>query len=382
MSLLTWLGAANRPTTTTTLLYGDLRTGRIYDTIDATALNWAQVLNDAGAIDSVQVPAAEVRAKQLRHTAPAAKTFLAVDVDGELQEAGPLWHRGWDDETQTLTLGAAGLWSLYDHRKVLPAPAFYTGRVQDVNMSSGLAELGSIGRQLVAQALYHVGGDLPLVLPAVVAGSHTETWFGWQLLWIGDQLRQLTKRENGPDIRFRPRYTTDRLGIQWVYEAGTEAAPLLTQAGEDWYFDRTVPRTPVVNIVTDEDGTQMGQRGWVTGEGSEAGTLIGTAYDPAQVDDGFPLLEVDEARSSVSEQATLDGHAADLVSRSARPIERWKVVVRAEAARGVWAGHFARVINRAGHAWLPDGESFMRIERKTGDLGGNVTLEMYEVGAV
>lgn len=382
--LLSWL-AGTRPRVvlpTTTVLYGDLRTGRIIDALDVTGCSWAQVLNDAGAVDSVTVEEHEVRAKNLRYSAPAAKTFLAVDVDGEIQEAGPIWHRGWDDTSEQLTLGAAGLWSLFDHRKVLPA--VYSGRVQDTNLGATGTDLAGIGIVLLMQAMAHVGGDLPLILPAALAGTRTEVWPGFQLAWLGEQLRQLTTRENGPDIRFRPRYTSDKLGIEWVYEAGTEDAPLLTQAGDDWYFDRTVPNSQVVNVTTEEDATVMGQRAWVTGEGQAEGTLIATDYDPTQVDDGYPLLEVDagSAYSSVSEQDTLDGHAQDLVTRSARPIERWKVIVRADAARGVLPGHYARVINRQGHAWLPDGESFLRVERKTGDLSGDVTLEMYEVGAV
>lgn len=382
--LLSWLGPSPRvPLPTTTVLYGDLRTGRIIDALDVTGCSWAQVLNDAGAVDSVTVEEHEVRAKNLRYAAPAAKTFLAVDVDGEIQEAGPIWSRGWDDSSEQLTLGAAGLWSLWDHRKVLQvlAGAVATGGDLGTVTISG-TDLAGIGIGMVQMAMQHVGGDLPIVLPAAAAGSRTESFPGFKLLWVGEQLRQLTTRENGPDIRFRPRYTADKLGIQWVMEAGTELAPLLTQAGDDWYFDRTVPNSPVVNVTTDEDATQMGQRAWVTGEGQAEGTLIATAYDPTQVDDGFPLLEVDQAYSSVSERATLGGHAADLVGRSARPIERWKVIVRAEAARGVLPGHYARVINRAGHAWLPDGESYLRVEKKTGDLSGDVTLEMYEVGAV
>ncbi|TFV91412.1 hypothetical protein [Blastococcus sp. CT_GayMR16] len=382
--LLSWL-ASSRPriaVPTITVLYGDLRTGRIIDSLDVTGCSWAQVLNDAGAVDSVTVEEHEVRAKNLRYTAPAAKTFLAVDVDGQIQEAGPIWSRGWDDSGNgLLTLGAAGLWSLFDHRKVLPVlnPAV---RVQDMNLGAAGTDLAGIAIVLLMQAMAHVGGNLPLILPAPLAGTRTEVFPGFQLLWLGEQLRQITARENGPDIRFRPRYTADKLGIEWVMEAGTEIAPLLTQAGDDHYFDRTVPSTPVVNVITDEDATVMGQRAWVTGEGQAEGTLIATDYDGTQIDDGYPLLEVDEARSSVTDQDTLDGHAVNLRTRSARPIERWKVIVRAEAARGVLAGDFARVVNRQGHAWLPDGESFMRVERKTGDLGGDVTLEMYELAAV
>jgi hypothetical protein len=367
---------------TTTLLFGDLRGGRITDTLDVTGCSWSQVANDAGTITQVVVQGHEVRAKKLRAAAPTARSFLAVDVDGRLQEAGPIWSRSWDDEAQTLTLGASGLWSLFDHRKVLPALDVYTGRVQDAVMSTGNFDLGSIAHSLVGQAMSHVGGDLPLVLEDFRAGTHTETWYGWQLLKVGDQIRQLTQRENGPDIRFRPDYTTDKLGMQWFLETGTEDEPLLTQAGDDWFFDATVSRSPVLNINTDEDGTQQGMRSWATGNGSEADILIGTAYDPTLIDQGWPLLEVDESDSTVLDQDTLDSHAAALVQRSARPIEAWKVQVTAASAREVLAGHYARVVVPEGHAYLPGGEAFLRVQSKAGDLTTKVTLTMYPIAEV
>lgn len=380
MGLLSWLpGRPARPTVRTTLLFGDLRTGRITDTLDATTCNWTQVNNDAGAVDQVVVPEREVRRKDLRRTARAARTFLAVDIDGRIQQFGPIWSRTWDDERQQLTLGAAGLWSLFDHRKVLPVLAAGQ-RVQDAVTTVSGTDLGGIGQYLVAQAMAHVGGNLPVILPELRAGDRTETFYGWELLDVGDQIRQLTKRETAaPDIRFRPRYTADRLGIEAVMETGTEDTPLLTQIGDDWYFDTTVPKSPVLNISTDEDATVMGQRAWVTGSGQEQDVRIGTAYDPTQVNDGYPLLEVEEMRSNVIEQATLDGHAENLRDRSARPIEIWKVTVRAEAAVEVLAGDYARVIVPADHAWLPAGEAFMRIKTKSGDLGDTVTLDMYPV---
>lgn len=361
------------------LLYGDLRTGRIIDVLDATSCSWSQVSNDAGRVDSVTVPEAEVRGKRLRVTAAAARTFLAVEVGGRIQEAGPIWSRTWDDAAGQLTLGAAGLWSLFDHRKVLPVLDPGT-RVQDAVVGSAGTDLGGIGILLVREALMHVGGDLPLILPTVLSGTRRETFYGWQLLDLGDQLRQLTKRQSGaPDIRFLPRWTADRLGVEWVMQVGTENAPLLTQAGEDWYFDASAPLTPVINISTDEDATVMGQRAWVTGSGNERDVLIGTDYDPGLVDAGWPLLEVEELRSSVIEQATLDGYAAALVDRSSRPVEKWTVIVHASAAAEVLAGDYCRVIPRRDHPWLDGGEAFMRVKTKSGDLGDRVTLEMYPV---
>jgi len=366
--------------TRTTLLYGDLRTGRITDTLGATSGSWAQVGNDAGSVDQVVIEGHEVAAKQLRRNAQATRTFLAADVDGRLQEAGPIWSRSWGGSAnRQLTLGASGLWSLFDHRKVLPVLAAGQ-RVQDAKTVVSGTDLGGIARALVAQAMTYVGGNLPLVLPPTLAGDRTETFYGWQLAWVGDQLKQLTQRESGaPDIRFRPRYTTDGLGIEWVMEVGTEDAPLLTQAGDDWYFDHSVRQSPVVDITTDEDATQMGSLGWITGSGSEADVLLGTAYDPSLVTVGWPLLEVEENHSTVTEQDTVDSYADALVSRSSRPVEVWKVLVRASAAVEVLAGDYARVIAKPDDPWLLGEEAFMRVRTKSGDLGENVTLEMYSV---
>jgi len=368
---------------TTTLLYGDLRTGRIVDVIDATGCSWAQESNAAGRIDQVTVPEDVVRALNLRDTCQAARSFLAVDLDGRLQEAGPVWSRMWDDagRNPTLTLGAAGMWSLFDHRFVLDVLKANLP-LQQRGYRVDNATLGGIAKQLVRRTMAWAGGDLPLVFgQGAEAGDRTEDFPGWKLLRVGDQLRELTQREvAAPDIRFRPRYTADRLGIEWVMETGDEDSPLLVQAGDDWVFDANVPRGPVRKIKTDEDATVMGMAAYLTGEGSEADTLMVDAYDPTLVDAGWPRLEVEESRSGVSDQATLGGHAENLRDRSARPIEVWSVVVRAEAAAEVLAGHYARVAPNRGSAWLGGaGETYMRVKTKSGDLGDDVTLTMYSV---
>jgi hypothetical protein len=366
------------PLVTVTLLFGELLSGRITDTLDATDCSWSITANDAGTIDSVSVPAAEVRAKDLRHAAPGARSYLAVDVDGQIQEAGPIWSRSWDDKGQTLSLAAAGLWSLFDHRKVYSAAA----QLKDAAVTVTGGDLRTLARGLLVQSMVFRGGNLPLVLPDPLAGDLSETYPGWALTTLGDALRDFTQRETGaPDMRFRPRYTADRTGIQWVFEAGTNDAPLLVQTGDDWYFDLTVPRSPVLNVSTDEDATAMAEQAWVTGNGTEAGTLIAGSYDGALLDAGYPLLEVEEARSSVEDQATLNAFAANLRDRSARPVEVWQVEVQASAAAEILPGHRARVVVGADHPWLPEGEHQMRVKSKSGGLGTSMSLDLYAVSS-
>lgn len=379
----------------TTLYFGDLRTGRVTDTLLATGASWQQQLNAAGQVDSVTVAAAEVRAKQLRSSCRAARSFIVADVDGVLQEGGPVWSRTWDAERRQLTLGAAGLWSLFDHRMVVPVLAAGQ-RVQDVSFSPTLSDLGGIARQLVNLATSHVGGSLPLVHSAAVpAGDRTETFNGWELANLGEELRQITRRQvAAPDVRFRPRWRPGTpLSVEWVMEVGTEARPQLSQDGDDWFLDASVARSPVLRLNTDEDGTVMGWRGWVTGNGMEANILIGRNDQAAAYAAlGYPLLEVEESRSTVTEQATLDGYAEALVDRSARPVETWTAEVTARVGRDILAGDYCQVTPHPTDPWLGsptgqwgpgEGQAYMRVKAKAGSLGNDrVKLTMYDVAGV
>ncbi|RBY82686.1 hypothetical protein [Blastococcus sp. TF02A-26] len=368
---------------TTRVLYGHLRTGRILGELSPTGCSWAQTLNGAGSIDQVTVPNDVIERLQLRQTVMGPRAFLAVEQDDRIQEAGPIWTFPYDWVRGQLTLGAAGLWSLFDYRKVIPVLAAGQ-RVQDPSADTTIAgtDLGGIARALVAQAMTHVGGDLPLVLPEAAAGTRTETFPGYKLLNVGQQLRELTQRETAaPDIRFPARRNPDdRRFLQWLMETGTEQTPQLAQIGRDWVFDTTTRRSPVLGIGTEGDATVMGSRAWVTGNGSERDMLIATASNTTLLDAGYPPLEQEESRSSVEQQDTLDGHAANLRDRSARPVEVWKVTVHASAATEVRAGDYARV-KTAGHPWLGTGEHRLRIRKKTGNLTDRVVLDMYPLQA-
>lgn len=389
--LLRWVGTS-RPgpsrfaeRTRTTLLVGELRTGRITGTVEATGHDWTEALNAPGSIDGVTVPEVVVRRRELRRNAAAARCFLAVEQDDRIREAGPIWAHRWDDERGLLTLGAAGLWSLFDHRYVLPL----LENEQALSLTSvsrakttHTGSLGGIAQALVQEAMTHLGGELPVVFEGDAAGDNAETFPGYKMLRVGQQLRELTQREVGaPDIRFTPRRNpADPRFLQWVMSTGTAAQPQLSQAGADWYFDRSAPRSPVLGINVDTDATVMGMRGYGVGNGTEEATMIIRVFDTTLVDAGYPLLEVEESRSSVEVPETLIGHTQNLVARSARPVQVWRVKVHARAAREVRAGDYARVVARD-HAYLPDGEHRVRVRRINGDASDVVTMEVYPLQA-
>ncbi len=372
------------------VLVGDLRTGKITARISPTAGSWQKApINGAGTMTGFTINTADksLNGVDLYHATAPAKACLAVQYGNTILNAGPIWTRHYNRGSAQLTLGAAGLWSLFDHRLVLPvltqplaigaAQAAVTTYPTISNLS-----LGDIAAALVAQALAHVGGNLPLVAPTAqgLTPGATRTYYGYDLPALGAMLTELTGVLNGPEIRFLPRLkASDPTSIEWVMQVGTPAAPLLTQGGADWYLDAAVPKSMVSDIDYDEDATSMGTRAWEVGAGSQAGTLLSQADSTTLTAVGYPLLEIiDRNHTSDSNQADLDGYAAAYLTQNNRPSAVWKITVRNDGAplNGVKAGpsldqyivgDYAQV-NLAKDPFLPPGTRRARIVLVEGSL--------------
>jgi hypothetical protein len=331
------------PSPTFQALVGDLRTGKITNRIPITGCTWQQVINSAGNLTNIGInaAAAELAGTDLYHTTAPAKTFFALQFDQGLLNAGPIWTRGFNMKSARLTLGAAGLWSLFDHRLIMPllaeplalgaAQAAVTTYPTSANMS-----LGDIAAGLASQALTHVGGNLPLVMPPAQGRTpgETRTFNGYDLPAVGPKIYELTQVNNGPEVRFPARFKAgDPTSIEWVMQVGTPAAPNLVQSGADWVFDASVPKSMVSDIDFSEDVTTMATRAWVTGAGSQTGLLLSQADSTTLTSVGYPLLEVvDNSHNNASIQATLDGYAAQILVTQGRPATVWKITVRNDGA--------------------------------------------------
>lgn len=364
---------------TARVLVGETLTGRITDTIDVTGLRWDDVLNRPGSIE-VTVPEDVVRSFGpgiLRQKTHPWRSFLAVEEDGRIKQAGPILSRPREWQAGQVQLGAAGIWRWLDKVFVRDAAGIY----QLTTTISGLS-LGGIATQLVAWAVAQPYWAVPIVTGAPEAGTRTETWQGWQFPFVGEQIRQITQRAtDAPDIRFQPRRRADDPRfLEWVMEVGTELQPALYQTGQDWVLDATAPRSPVLGVTPDEDGTDMAEVVWATGNGSEDDILRTPASSIELADLGWPVTEAVEAYPTVEQVSTLQEHAAAALARRARPIESYTVTVRSEAAREVKPGDYCRVIT-GDDPWLGAMDTTMRVRSISGDLTDTKKLEMFPVQA-
>lgn len=412
---------------TRTILVGEVRTGRRITQIPVAGASWSTQLHGAGAVTAtiplrasefrnlerayfgglypgdtlfpgpttfpveatpVWRPGQGMRAEFLSAVEPA-RCFLAALEGDTVLEAGPIWAHTYDADTAMLTVGAAGMRSIFDHRLVM-------GVLADPSLAAAWAvtypglSLGTIAKRLVQLALTHTGGALPIVLPADETGpadeDHTRTYKGHELATVASRLDQLSGVLGGPDIAFEPRLTADRLGVEWPMRTGTEADPLLHQVGDDHVWDMRVPRGGVSSVSVNRDASGLAGRAWLTGQGSSEALLMAAATDPTLTDHGFPLLETTEARSTVEKQTTLNRWATGALAAKSRPWMTWSFTVDAASnpKLGTYrAGDWARIWLPEDHPYLslllPAGFHRARILDISGDLSGTVKLELAPV---
>jgi hypothetical protein len=377
----------------TRYMIGDLRTGRRLQDVQVVTGPWKKGLNGPGTVTiTVAANDPDIKRLGLGNVATPGKAFLAVIENDVIMEAGPIWTHEYDRDDGTLVLAAAGLWSYFDHRVLVPVLATGQSPVgADTNLSN--LTLGTIAKRLVQQAQTHTGGNVPVVfLPDEVDPNPTNerNYLGADLGLVGDRLEDLTNVIGGPDIDFAPRFTPDRLGIEWVMRTGTKAQPQLS-ANTSHVWDISVAQTSVRKLKVRRTAEKLVARAWATG-GRQSDTVMTSRYDnPTLTDAGFPLLEsVDSSHSSVSVQSTLDDYAREAARVGYKPISFWSFEVRADASPqvGVYQiGDYCR-LKLKGDPYLPDNVTDghqRRIVSISGDEQGKwisiTTGEVYSLDA-
>lgn len=388
-----------------TLLAAELTTGRRLVGLPFSGGQWSVSSGAAGSITAtIPLDAAEFRRVapvvqgglvrwlptdewrgDIRVITEPTRTMLAVVQGDSIIEAGPIWVREWDLGAGTLTLRATGIRAVFDHRLLVSHLVDWAQAGSPAASSlvySGLS-LGTIAKRMVQEALAQTGGALPVVLPADVAGTHERSYPGYELAMVGQRLSELSAVENGPEIQFDPRLTSDRQGIEFAFRHGSEADPALHQSGMDWVVDTTVPRGVLGGLRVTEDASNMTLRAIAKGPGTAKATLISRAATSGLLAAGYPLLDsVRSYTSDTQSQSSLDANAAGDLDANDRPWQTWNLTVKADDRMGqVRIGDWWAV-RLGGGPFLPAGTYRSRLAAMSGALGGDtvdLTLAPTEV---
>lgn len=394
----------------TRVIVANARTGRRLLDVPFLDISWTSPLNG---LDDVTVTVTlndpDVAKLNLRSAGAPGKAILAVLEFDVFMASGFVWTQEWDEDSNHLTLSAAGWGSYFNRRVVLPTnannpdPIILTAdltepvqgeeeprEIGDSNPATDTVisgfDLGTIFKKLCQLMLSHPGSPEFFEFEADRVGTRQETIKGAELKNGWDALSALTERDDGPDAIFETRWTTDRLGLEVLVRTGTEAQPRLftpfnSRGVPVLRWDKTVPEPSVTGLKVKTSADGMASKSWVSGGRSANEAIIVAAINERLLDEGYPLLEVTDAHPTASVTATLQSYASGLVTVGQYPTEWWTFDVKKDVAPKADAhkiGDYLELKQGPG-SYLAAGTYRRRIVARSGGVGSEISIVTEEV---
>jgi len=355
--------------------------GRMLGEVSPAAATWTENANQAETVTAVFDLESIAGERNWRSDGTPWKHSLALDVNGRLL-GGPILPHAADGGSTRIT--ARGGRVLFSTRSILPVTAMPPRSLvlpsgdPDPALDSTWTgfDLGTIAKKIGQQACTFPGTDYPIVWHADRLGTHGRTYAAVDKKKVDAAWNDLSRVENGPDIRLRLERNGDA-AFRWRFETGTQDQPRLQ--GTD-VIDFDIAQTSGLEVSLDP--SLMGSLAWAQGGRSVDKVLIKALYDPTLIDLGFPFLELDSDVSlNTVEEATLDSANAETLRTAAKPWEFWSFKVPANQSPYPYEYGPGSLIKvhvskdtpiRGGY--VPPGDYTRRIASLSGDLTDWITI--------
>lgn len=331
------------------VIIGDLLTGRRLLDVPFTSYTWNRRRNRPETMSvTVPVNATEVRQLNLRNVSSPGKTMLAIVEEVEGGEwfagAGPAGKPSYSRDEGTYVLPGSGIRRYMQDRAVLPAAA-YTADVTTFVIPDPLdttktipnpalataytsVSYGTMVKKLIQQMLAAPAGNLPIVLPADVAGAHDKRWDAIDFKSVDGAITDIINLEGGPDIDLEGRYQTDRRGVEWLLRTGSDIQPILSSTSVH-RWDLTAANSFTRGLKVDWDPDDIGSVSWATGGRSTDLAIVERASSSLLTAAGYPLRDiVDTSHTDVSLRSTLQAYAANNLNHGQSVTEAWTFEVQ------------------------------------------------------
>lgn len=336
---------------------------------------------------SVNMRDAAAAGLDLRAATEPNKTVVIARTDDDVILAWGIIAddgRTWNDDKRTLELTTSGVeeaWlgmnpvgpatALTASMTVLDASGFRVPNPAMDTTISGVSQ-GTIGKRLVQQLLTWPGAPTVFDLPADELGTRQQTYTFASGKSVGAALSDLTKQENGPDFAFRAQRASNGLGLRYVMSHGSEAAPRLGTYIGVWTLGG--PDSPISGLKVTDAVAAGASVGFMTAGKQSGDIIMSRVLAPSRIADGYPPLSIiDNTRSDVSVQTTLDSYNRANIADSAKTIRDLEFTVRADASPSLGnyrPGDMVDIDVPEGHPWLNPGPLGVRIMSMSGNERG------------
>lgn len=375
----------------------DTRTGLLAEPIDIPNVSWSVSVSDCslsttkdkgtgeGELNSLTLPWEAVPGEDSAAKCRAIASYkrgLVLSWDGVAVVAGLIGERkdGWLDTSFDIISPM----SLLESRYVIQENTFgaATGGTTISSLRWTNLSYRAIACRIVQAATSaKPGGALPLYLPYTnESGSRTREYYGYNVQNndAAKLLKELTNVNNGPDIQFRPEFTSDQY-MRWTLYAGSDSEPKFLGNTPTVALTAFPGGGTAENVYVAHDGAT--HRVYQTGAGQDQATLGYLAQNLAMVNrlDPYPLVETVKSDSDLDNLNLVKSHANASLNNLDYPICQVTCEVNIADPLNpvkpglVWAGEPVDLAIE-GHPALPDGMYNMRLMEMAGDLGTQVTL--------
>ena len=231
----------------------------------------------------------------------AISRWLVVEYDGVVVYAGLIWERVYDRDTKTLTITHEDIWSLLALRLIA---ADRSNTIAKWKLTYSGLEYDTIAKRIVQLGTSGVGREIPIRYESDYSGGRSRTYYGYNLDSVLDALTEIMDLANGPDIDFRPEWSTD-LTLQWTLRTGDLSLNTIE-------VDFSATDSAVKGLKQTQSGRERATQVFGVGEGSGIDLLARSAGDAGS----FALERTEQSKNTKNAAQIQEFATAELQARS------------------------------------------------------------------
>lgn len=236
--------------------------------------------------------------------------------------AGVITSDTYDWASKRITIRHSDIWSIFEHRIVTGdrSVGIASSKITWSNLSPA-----TMIKRIVQNATSALGSPLlyalPIVLPADASGSEDLTVYGYNFEKASDLINDYIEEEDGPDIDFRPRWSSVGT-LEWVMDVNANRAKV-------WDYDLDADQSSVENLSYLLTGDELCIKVYGAGEGSERRTLVRLSdHDESN----YLAMESSEKFSGIKSLSKLQTATTGNRMGRAAAIRQIDMTVRADAS--------------------------------------------------
>jgi hypothetical protein len=346
----------------------DTVTGQKQAILPAATCDWDRVLNAGGKVCDASVTLAAADGLDIRALTEKLRRTLVVEwvqsgADPVVIYEGMILHRSYNPATGIVSLKHADIWWMWDHRLAVDHFAPHAEVTSQTYTNLSLGTIAKKNTQLAISALPIFNYGLPISFPADVAGTVTRTYFGYQLPYLGDVLKQIIAEDGGPDIDFAGRWVGGVLDI--LMRHGSAASPRL--GGNVWEWVSQAQASGIIPGVLVEDATNVVTNSVAIGQGAEVSMLTRSTLALSPVN---PATERKSSYKTVSDPIQLAQLSAGDLESFRYPTEQLPLRIPVDGFPNVAQLALGDTVKRwnRDHEWFPNGWAVDRVVGFSGDI--------------